>query len=345
MKIALVACLLIAPLAMAEPGRNGDAEPRQVAAGTASAPSSVPVYTRTFRRSDLSFLMAGEADICSRENGMLMMCPGHMWGSPDEAARRLKEIAQMVPDDQIRSIWVCRINQISTLKRFGPMVDQVVLNPFVPAETQPSDARSAIWPGCDCALISTIRALRLAAGDRRLIACLNVGGEQECFRNRKASFEEVEWMIGAVVGGNFQGIAWRAQGPIKDFFDGRLERRQQELAAYSKQLGVAKAVPWAKTDGNVPVSCLWGQGCVIVVLLHPAYMQPDKDGLVSLPLEAQSAAGSVTLTLPAGLTAKSAQSLSGQKVELVRKGAATSFAFRFSGGFAAFAVQTEGKVK
>jgi hypothetical protein len=338
MQWALCMATMIALSAAAAQAQEDDDHP--VLAPAATQPSSRPAAAGKFRRSDRSFLFATEDEIIAPENGMVMRCPSHAHGSPQAAMAKLKALVAQAPSDPMTSLWVCRAGVTSSLQYFGPVVDQVVVNPFSLIEPAALDPESPVWPRCDHPVLNFIRSLRAAAGDRRLVACLNVRGEKASFRKREASFEEVEWMIAALVGANYQGIVWRSSADLKGVFDGRLARRQEELQRFAQPLGQARNLDWAQGHGKAMVSATRSGDWLFVTILNGDYMRAGKDRIVPLPLETRRTQGTVTLTLPAGVAAVKVMTLAGDPVESERRDGKAEFRYSFGGGAETYVIQT-----
>ena len=340
MQWALCMATMIALSAGATQAQEDDDHPAMAPAAT--RPSSRPASAGKFLRADRGFLFATEDEIIAPDNGMVMRCPSHAHGAPLVAMAKLKALVAQAPADQMTSLWVCRAGVTSSLRYFGPVVDQVVVNSFSLIEPAACDPDSPVWPRCDHPVLNFIRSLRTAAGDRRLVGCLNVRGEKASFRKREASFEEVEWMIAALVGANYQGIVWRSGADLKSVFDGRLARRQEELQRFAQPLGQARCVDWAQGHGKALVSATRSGDWLFVAVLNGDYMRAGKDRVVPLPLETRRTQGTVTLTLSPGVAAVTVKTLAGDAVELDRHDGKAEFAYSFGGGAAIYVVRTSG---
>ncbi|MGE5608217.1 MAG: hypothetical protein ACM359_03095 [Bacillota bacterium] len=281
-----------------------------------------------------AFVTVAESQAQSAGFGMLMICPSHGHGAPDEAEAKLRLLLQN-GSDQPATIWVCRSSQIETVIRFAPLVERVIVNPFGHFRVDRPKDSELYWPGINHPVLNGLEELRLAAGDRQLLACLDLEGEPGLFGGRSPSIEEIEWQVYAAIGTGYQGVVWRNRpdDPERASRLKGLEGRLREIAA---ELGAAKPVRWACSTSGQPASVLWGRGHVFVVLLNPDYVvlksPMDPSGGVRLALEDREQRGEVRLTLPKGQMVVSARTLSGRSLSARMADGQTIVPYRFRGG-------------
>lgn len=260
------------------------------------------------------FEILKEKGIYSQKAGMAMVCPAHAHGTPEEAYKKLQNILITWPKGKTSSIWVCRANQIKTLEKFSPLADRIFTNPVVHDSAISPGKKDKIWPYADHPILNQIRQIRTKAADKKLIACINMAGEPKRFQKRKASYEEIEWLVLATVGGNFQGIVWRGN-PDALPCRSRLKHLEAGLMNYSVPLGAATPVRWAHASQNVPISVLKSKRFLFVVLLNPAYLcDVGFAKAPKLPLSDDPVKVDVCLDTPTNCKIVSAITLDGQTV-------------------------------
>ncbi len=279
-----------------------------------------------------TFWVIHESQAGAKSSGMLMGCPAHKHGTPDEAFERLEDILKARPSHQLSSIWVCRANQTEILKRFAPLIDQVFINPFVHLSDQGPASEDFMWPNFKHPVVNRLREIRANGGEKRLLACVNLRGETSLFGKRPASFEEIEWMIFATIGANFQGLVWR--GNLNRIpWARRLRRFADNLKRYADDLGTARPVGWVKPIGSQPVSAICSEKTLFVVLLNPHYMTLDRQQAVRLPLKLSAAQDAeVEISPPEGVTITSVESLGSRAPRLYRDRNHIRARCRFAGG-------------
>jgi hypothetical protein len=314
----------------------------------------VPGY-RAPRPFNLPFLIRPEEWYYSREQGMLMLCPAHAHGPKSEATAELIRLAARHRAPVPATIWVCRADQLNTLREFAPMVDRVCINPFVYGSTRGTAIREPPWTGTSHPFLMQAQDIRLAAPGRQLVACIDVDGRESRFGKRHPTFEEVQWMTLAAVGSGFQGIAWRGHAddlPYKD----RLDLLTGNILRYGDKISRAQPVDWVaatspaateplpvqeqpaadgqQTNGPIPFSALQTKSHLFVVLLHPQLMllRPGKTN-ISLPLSPlDTQTCSVAVRPPSGVSLVSAERLDGTPLALRHDGDRVLVSCRFAGG-------------
>lgn len=278
------------------------------------------------------FLFLLEGQTKNDSFGMVMICPAHAHGTPAEAMGKLKNILQNRPENKISSIWVCRANQIQTLREFAPLVNRVVINPFATTDQKGPDPNDLIWPGFDHPFINHIRRIRQNAKDTALLACIDLRGEPICFRKRQASFEEIEWMHYAVIGANFQGVVWRDSTPSNH----RLRRLETNLQEYAGELAKAKPVRWVKTSPGQPVTASGSKKMLFVVLSDPNYMVFSQDSknkkTILLPLNLSESTGTLELQPPLHIDILSGNTISGLPLDLEYSEKSLRVNYHYKGG-------------
>ncbi len=259
------------------------------------------------------FTIASEREIA---RGITMICPSHRHGTLDQAIKKLTNLTANLPADRPSSSWVCRSNQLPTLEKITPLVDEIYINPYVLLSTDPPAADTPVWPGCDHPMLNQVRAIRDVAGaDQRLIACIDLRGEPSHYEKRRASFEEIEWLTLAVVGAGYQGIVWRSEPDPKAAWRMRLRRLEDGLRAYAQELADARPVAWVSAGDGGFVSATAGEHRLFVCVLHDQYMHmlPDHSAF-QLPLEVEPSQVQLRIALPLGTTVQSGQTLGGVPV-------------------------------
>lgn len=264
------------------------------------------------RSKNTSFAVFGEAPgYITPESVCDMVCPAHRHGTPRQAYEKLTRDLRNRPADQLSSIWICRMNQEETLVRFLPLVDQIFINPFAYTSEEGPAEGQRIWPGFDHPVINNIRRIRSKAGRKRLIASVNLKGDPNLFHRRKPDFEEIRWMVYAVIGANFQGLGWRGNPSTVPWAE-RLSRLEDNLKRYQTDLGAARPVAWCKALDNQPISAIASDRTLFVVLLNPEYMRVVPHGKSPpLPLDGNAREVRIGLLPPPELTVEAARTLSG----------------------------------
>jgi hypothetical protein len=279
------------------------------------------------------FWIVREAEFRGQGNPLVMECPAHAHGTPDEAMSKLRSILASRGQNRISSIWVCRYNQMQTLEKFAPLVNQVCINPFVYASSDAQIAsNSLIWSHCNQPLLNEVREIRDKSAGRHLLACIDLLGEPAIFGKRNAAIEELQWMAFAAVGANFQGIIWRGE-PASDQISSDIERLAARLEPYTKELGAAQPVGYVRETQQRPLSALRSSKTLFIVLLDPQYMTIGKDGIVQFPLgPVVRDHGEVEVALPSGASVLSGHKLSGATLHVNSAGALVKVPYEFCGG-------------
>ncbi len=290
---------------------------------------AVAEFSNKYPKDRLMIISNAQTD--SQSFGMVMECPSHDHGTPAEAMAKLKKTLRNRPDDQASSIWVCRSSQMETLKMFAPVVDRIVVNPFVLTSKQGPNDSDIIWPKFDHSFVNRIRALRANGCGKSLFACIDLRGERRYFRKRMASFQEIQWMVYAVLGAKFQGIVWR--GDHNDMpWANRLRQLEAKLGSYAEDIGHAQPVGWINASNSQPVSALCCQNLLFVILLNPDYLTtfaPDKS--VLLPLDPSPRKGVIILAPPNNITILSGNTLLGMPLKLNCTENSIQVTYHFSG--------------
>lgn len=239
-------------------------------------------------------LFVTERESQSAAFGMVMICPSHAHGTLDEAYGKLVKLLTAKKDSSPSTIWVCRSNLFETLRRFGPLVDRVCVNPFVAAGFADDSFEMRPWIGTGHPVLRHMRKVLDAAGETPLLACLDLGGDGSIFAKRLPDFEELRWQVCAVLGSGFKGIVWRGRDADVPRFSGMLRK----LDAITS--GMARALPAndAKVSGDCPVSVWMDETRIYVVALHSAYLTPRVAcGMrtIALPVDPTDQRGSVEM--------------------------------------------------
>jgi hypothetical protein len=283
----------------------------------------------------LGLILVEEGEAASPGFGTLMICPAHAHGTLDEAEKILKNRLREKPAGRPSSVVLCRANQVETLKRFAPLVDRVVLNPFALQERKGPEAGEVIWPGSDHPLLNQVRNLHRHAGAKPLLALVDVRGESSLFGDRRATFEEVKWESLAVLGANYRGLVWRGLDGCA--FASRVRALEATLRERASEMDAAAPVAWVSAeDRDQPVAALVAGRRLFIVLLDRDYMKPsvaraDKE-VYMLPLEPARRLVGVQVRPPDGVTVTTASTLSGRPVHVEGAGAVIRVNCRVEGG-------------
>jgi len=280
------------------------------------------------------FMIVPEAQAQSSAFGMLMVCPAHAHGSLAEAEKKLKFLLEQKLD-QPATIWVCRANPGETILRFGPLVDRIIVNPTVTGLSIAQTTGGPFWAGAKHPVLVGLCELRRTAGDRQLLACVDLNGEPTLFRGRKPTFDEIEWQVLAAVGGGYEGLVWRGD-PDSAPSAGRLKQLCTNLRTQAADVAGARPVAWAQASGGDLFSAVCSESKLFLVVLSAEYLdvrgRRASESPVPLPLESPEHAGEILLAPPPEVEILSASTLSGKPVSLTRQGDRTSLQYRFRGG-------------
>lgn len=317
-----------------------------VPGSAATVPATGP-SPATNARSIGDFVVVREWETKTPAFGILMICPTHDHGTPQEAEAKLRRLREQLSPENVATstVWVCRINAAEGLRRFTPIVERAIVNPFVELSSAKPVSGDVIWPGIDQPLLNQCRAYRHAIGKRRALACIDLGGEDSLFGKRSQSFEETEWQVLAVVGADYKGLVWR--DPAGESTRPRLLKLEADIRAEAAGLGAATPVDWGRSSGGQPVATLLSGDRLYVVVLNPAYMrvvQRAQGRVIDFPLDHPVAEGDVELSLPGGVSLTNVATLSGKPVLLSPPaGAATRFRFQVRGGGEMFVCRLTGR--
>lgn len=283
-------------------------------------------------------LFVPDSQVESSAFGMVMVCPSHAHGTPDEAYAKLTRLLATRRDSSPSTIWVCRANLLETLKRFGPAVDRVCVNPFVVLEPSDRSRKASTWMNAEHPCLGHLQEVLDAAGATPLLACIDLGGEDSIFGPRMPDFEELRWQICAVLGSGFKGIVWRGQDtnlPMLPSLIRKLDRVKS---------GMANAIPISsvRVEGECPISVMRDENRVYVVVLHPAYLLPRADNgrrSIELPLGVASKNGSVVIPPAANFTPSLVGSVFGTRGRLLSSSGTIKLEFSLSLGGDIFEIQ------
>jgi len=277
------------------------------------------------------FVVVCESDMKHPDFGMLMVCPAHAHGPPKQAVAKLKRLLSTHRRTVPSTIWVCRANQMRTLITFAPLVDRVVVNPFVFTSKKPPGKDDRIWPTFDHPHVNYLREVRRNTAGTALLACIDVDGESHHFSKRSASFEEIKWLAYAAVGANFQGIVWR--GDLDRLTWGnRLRQIGVGLRRHAADLGQATPVKWVTDRERKPMSALCSVNTLFVILLTPEYLATvGVHKTMVLPTTIPEVHGELELAPPAGVDVTHAHTLMGLPAPLHRAAGRIRVNYAFKG--------------
>lgn len=248
--------------------------------------------------------------------GCTMVCPAHEHGTPEQAYEKLTKMLASRPAGKCSSLYVCRVEQLETVKVFAPMVDRVFLNPFIHRSRARPSGKELIWPNLDHPVINQLRQLYRNAGSTPLIACIDLDGDKALYPTRAPSFEEIEWMSLGIIGSGFKGIAWKGRGEAKPWA-GRLRRLTSRLKAHASDLGASVPVNWVSSEKGRAYSAMASKDALIVVVLDPRYLRPSgrMEG-VAFPVDDQPVSGTLVLCPPEAVTIEAGTKLDGSPVAM-----------------------------
>jgi len=283
-----------------------------------------------------------ERNVYKKNNGMAMICPAHKHGTPQEAMKKLNGILKTWPKDKSVSIWVCRANQVATLKMFAPMGDRIIVNPFVISGKYGPKNANIIWPSYDHPCINHIREIVDASAMKPLVACLDVNGEPNHFKKRNASFEEIKWMAYAAIGAGFKGIVWRGNTSALPWA-GKFRNFESMLSQYADELWHSKGANGIVAPPGQPCSALVSENVLFIILLNPQYCGGwDKKTLI-LPIEDKPCRGTLTITTLPGKNIKTCKTINNRPIQLRREGEKVLLDFEYTGGGICYVIQLQSK--
>ncbi len=287
-----------------------------------------------------SFGFFDESVVAGPDFGVVMTCPAHDQGPREGVRDRLLAlIAAHPPDGPPATLWVCRTNQIDTLRAYGRLAERVVVNPFVHLDRRLPAPDHAVWPGVDHPIVNQVRRVRDAvhATDDdasgpppALLALIDVAGEPKRFDERKASLEEVRWMAVTAIGAGYRGIVWRRGGRPS-----QLANFQSALRRHGAALGQAQPLAGAAVADAGPCAALLGDDTLFLCLLHPAMMRlsdAGDDALVVVALDRSPRDFVIDLSDLGGRAIESMVSLSGMPATVVPTDGGTRVRYRLTGG-------------
>ena len=244
---------------------------------------------------------------------IVMSCPAHAHGTLQEAEEKLKQLVALQPEGRASSVWVCRANQLETLKMIGPLADNMLLNVMAITSKVSPDPNELLWPGFDHPFINHIRQLRKIPNTHNLYAVIdNTSDFTSHFVNRNPSFEEIKWMTFATIGCDFQGILWRGRD-----FTNKVHDLEKQILAYKDELGRSVPVDWVTDNKKIPVSARATEFNLFVTMLNPDYFRISEYlEQVSLPVSLEPEVGQLEILLPDGYSVIKGKTFSGINLNL-----------------------------
>jgi len=237
--------------------------------------------------------------------------------------------------------YLCAGDHIAAIKVLLPLVDEFVVVPFHGASDEKPAVDELTWPGYDHPLINRLRQVRRLTQGKRLNAALlasfvsparvwGVGAE------RNTKFEEVQWMMFAVVGADWDGIVWYdfdvTRGQFAQFAP-RVTQIADALEQHGSDLGSASPMRWVQSSQGQPVSALCSGRTLFVVLLNPEYFALNAEGTgVCSPEEPTERKGELLIKIPAGRAVTSGAFLLGQPVDITHDKDIVRVKYSFTGG-------------
>jgi len=284
---------------------------------TTPSPVSRPPHDRGRSIASKPFFFITDKDIYNGRFEMTMRCPAHAYRSPQWALEHLKRIRTDEPDREIR-VWICRVNQMETLRMFDPVSDVIGVNPFVVLDKKPPDRKAVIWSGLDHPILNSIREIRKAAPHARLFACISVDGQVPLFPKRGPSVRELRWMAFAAIGGNFQGISWRPDR-TKTGVGEEITAIERAIKPFAEELAMAHPAGLTSGPKGLPVTDLVCGKRLFVALLSPDYMKFCHDRSVECPLEPAERTGEIAIRTDGRFRVTSATTISGLPLAVSEK--------------------------
>ena len=233
------------------------------------------------------------------------------------------------------TVIICRGAQEQAIKDFWDVSNQYIFEAlFMTPDWNPPPEDTLIWPGFDHPMVNYVRKIRTATQGKPTIVsvpmtCREVWGVP---RERTELFDELRWMTMATIGANVQGILW---GHVRreEEWNQLLQRLTDQIKVHAADLGAAASVDWVKAPEGQPVSALASKNKLFITLLNTDYMKvrDDKSG-ISGALEPGRQQGTLTLNLPAGVTAEAATTLDGSPVKLTKDKDALTCSYNFASG-------------
>jgi hypothetical protein len=264
---------------------------------------------------------------------LVMSCPAHAHGTLEEAADKLRKLVTDQPQGRQTSVWVCRANQLETLKVIGPLADNMFLNVMAFTSNVPPEPNDLLWPGFDHPFINHLRQLRKVPDTRNLYAVINLTGDfTSYFDKRPPSFEEIRWMTFAVIGSDFQGINWRNHQSACMFTD-QVQQLEEQMLVKKEDLGKSVPVDWVSGHKKVPVSARASDKRLFVTALNPDYFKiAEKTNQVALPISLEPLTGQLEIRLPEGISVTRGQNISGRSLNVNCAGDHVLVDYSFYGG-------------
>lgn len=306
-----------------------------------SAEGAVATEAPGDQRGEMPFVMLPESviehptdrDYCRKVLGNVVM----VWwlnehGTFDETVAKLKKAVTDRPAGEAKCIYIARSDEFKRLQAAAPLVDRIILNPFVYTSDKGPGAESTVWPTLNHPFINYLRDVQQVCPEKRLMCIFPLMGEPVHFKKRPATFEEVEWMLYAAVGADFKGVLWRGD-PDTFPWASRLRPVTAGLRKYAADLGMARPIRWVKDVGGNPVSSVCSESSLFVVLLNPKYLSSKSvEQQQALPLESQKTQGEVEISPPEGITIVSGETLTGIPRPLRCEGKSVYVAYTYEGG-------------
>jgi hypothetical protein len=266
----------------------------------------------------------------------LLECPNHKFGTLEDGVNEIKKrLGQLLPG-RVPFVQFCHDDQIQTVNKCAPLVPLASINPFAHPGERPPSPPTLIWPRFDHPLINSVREIKEAAGNTRLLARIDFPASEIAYfrekRIRRLSFEEISWLCCAAIGADFKGFVWLKSG-ISSYEETRLRRFETNLAKHADDLGTASLVRWARGPKGQPISSLWSNKTLFVILLNPVYFAHlEKDKPVPLPLGDTQQEGEIEIQAPQGVSVVDGTTLSGIPLKLDKEESRTRTKYRFNGG-------------
>ncbi|MFA6133462.1 MAG: hypothetical protein WC869_05550 [Phycisphaerae bacterium] len=231
------------------------------------------------------------------------------------------------------TVFLCRGSQDDVIGRFSLLMSQLVIYPFVKTSSNAPQPGELVWGNVDHPLVNRLRDIpRMAPSvDVYVVVHLLTLGSGGMRAMRGMLFEEVQWSVFAVVGGEYRGILW-ADDPNWPPWSQRLATLEAALKEQASDLGKALPVGWVSGPEKQPLSSKASEGKLFVVLLNPDVMKLSSDNVIVEPVELPARRGEITITVPDGKRIESGRTLLGKPLDVRTEGHVSHVTYQYSGG-------------
>jgi len=326
----LLAATLLVTFRAAAAGRDG---PPETAAGPeVEVEGSAPEVAAEFEDAYTGFILAPEMPYRAhlRSTGIFV----NAFHVPEETGDILNSIDQE-EDRRPVTVIICRGDQKGAVQDYRSACDQFIMEAlFMTPSRKAPDEDDVLWPGVDHLVVNYLREVRKFTEGERVIVAVPMTAREilGTSRTRSELFPELEWMVYATIGADFDGIIW---GHVRNerWWQRRLHEFETRLKRYAADLNEAAPVDWVTADGGQPCSALATQDRLFVLLLNPEYMKVGPDGKrVVVPVGSPEGDCTVYVDPPEGVGVAQGVTLRGDPVELREEGRRPAAKVHYGGG-------------